>query len=1022
MEQQYCFHCMNPIDSDFCSHCNKSISDASSEPHHLQPGTLLNNKYLIGTVLGQGGFGITYIGRDINLDLKIAVKEYYPSGVVNRNAETSREITASVGPATDFFNKGKERFLSEARTLAKFSTEPSIVSVRDFFTENNTTYIVMEFLEGNDLKKHLDIKGKLSFKETFSMLSAIMTALSKIHEQGLIHRDISPANIIILNNGNAKLLDFGAAREVGGQDEKSLSILLKPGYAPEEQYRSKGRQGPWTDVYALSATIYKMVTGVTPTDAMNRVFSDDIKKPSELNPIITAAQDAVILKGLSVKQEDRYQSVSELFNAMSVVANDEEEPDSAFIPPETTHGHLDDGDTVYTVSNVSFTSSEQPAPENTITEEMFSPVSSVSSQENIPTQEPVSVQQSASVQQTAPTQQHAPENSNSITASGNKKSKKSAFVFAGLFAFFALATIVLGMRTYNLHINQWWEDGAINFGLTITSISAVLSAVFAFLANKKLAGKQKRTFKKITIASFSGFALFAVMALVFTLSTTITVGDQTVARNIEDLNISATLITKTDYENLKKLKNLKTLSLDGCFLDNESVKKLSELTQLEGLSLTLNTDITDVSPLTAMTGLKELYLNGTSISDISVLTSLKDITILNISSTKVSDLSSLKKFENLETLMINTLSELDPTTIRLPESISTIEIKNNGLNNINFLKNKPNISSVYAFNNNISDISVLADYELWYIDFSANKITDFSCLSGKTISEIDFSTNKISDISYMKNINALTIDLSFNEISDISSLAGKTKITQLDLKGNKISDISPLKDLFNITSLDISHNNIEDISVISTIDELRNFQANNNRIKDISVLEKCKYLHENEYAPSLENNQIEDISALANFTNIDYIGLKHNKISDVSPLSKLNKLTNIDLYDNNISDVSSLANLTNITHLNVAGNPVAELDGITIVQGEALLSPSLSVDFNKNFDFDKVLAANENVSIYVYCENPRDAKNLVNKYGINSAISGGIIAVDGKFVEDVADFINDDLRNIEEEKSNTSAE
>ncbi len=310
-----CVFCMSAIDGDVCGHCGKSASSYIPASHHLIPGTILNKRYSVGAVLGEGGFGITYIGIDTVLDMKVAIKEYFPSGIVNRNNTSSTEITAHVGSVDDNFEKGKKRFLEEARTLAAFSGEINIVSVKDFFAENNTVYIVMEYLEGTDLKCYLDKNGVMTFANAFNMLCPVLNSLSKIHEKGLIHRDISPSNIMVLNNGIIKLLDFGAARNIGGMDQKSLSIMLKPGFAPEEQYRSKGYQGPWTDIYALSATMYKMITGIIPDDAMNRLYKDELKAPSELNKNITPAQDAVILKGLAIRQENRYQSISEFLEA-----------------------------------------------------------------------------------------------------------------------------------------------------------------------------------------------------------------------------------------------------------------------------------------------------------------------------------------------------------------------------------------------------------------------------------------------------------------------------------------------------------------------------------------------------------------------------------------------------------------------------------------------------------------------------------------------------------------------------------
>ncbi|MBO5077549.1 MAG: serine/threonine protein kinase, partial [Clostridia bacterium] len=264
----YCRYCMAETKENarFCMACGRSQLD-EVPPHHLRPGTILKNRFYVGAALGEGGFGITYIGRDILFDTKVAIKEYYPNGYANRTNLTSS--TVSIGYSAerrDYFQKGKLRFLREAKTLARFNSEEDVVNVIDFFEENDTAYIVMEYVEGDTLSEIVAAKGKLTPDETLALLLPVMESLQKVHEQGLIHRDISPDNIMV-TGGKVKLLDFGAARSMTAESNKSLSVMLKPGYAPEEQYRSKGEQGPWTDVYALCATMYKCVTGITPDDA-----------------------------------------------------------------------------------------------------------------------------------------------------------------------------------------------------------------------------------------------------------------------------------------------------------------------------------------------------------------------------------------------------------------------------------------------------------------------------------------------------------------------------------------------------------------------------------------------------------------------------------------------------------------------------------------------------------------------------------------------------------------------------------
>lgn len=315
---EYCAHCMSPLkgDAQLCGACGEKTG-LTVPAHHLRPGTLLNKRYLVGKALGEGGFGITYIGRDLNLDMKVAIKEFYPNGYVNRSSTASSDVSESMTPdRKDFYDKGRERFLNEARILAKFSGEAGIVDVRDFFEENNTAYIIMEYLAGQDLKEYIKKKGRLSGEETVQLLMPVMQALRKIHKQGLIHRDISPDNIRLVEQG-AKLLDFGAARNVSAVANKSLSVMLKPGYAPEEQYRSKGNQGPWTDVYALCATMYKCITGVTPDDATQRVFDDELKSPRALGIPMNETIEKALMKGLNVLQKDRYQSIDELLDGLN---------------------------------------------------------------------------------------------------------------------------------------------------------------------------------------------------------------------------------------------------------------------------------------------------------------------------------------------------------------------------------------------------------------------------------------------------------------------------------------------------------------------------------------------------------------------------------------------------------------------------------------------------------------------------------------------------------------------------------
>ena len=277
----------------------------------LRKGTRLIGRYTIEGVLGQGGFGITYLGMDELHKKKVAIKEFFPQGIVTRNIEYEDTVTVTLVGEKENYDKGKERFLKEAQTMAMFSKDKGIVKALDFFEINNTAYIVMEYLEGVTLKQYLRENERIDAEDLVELLVPLIEALDEIHSQGLIHRDISPDNIMVLPDGRIKLMDFGAARDYTEFGEKSLSIVLKPGYAPPEQYQTHGVQGPWTDIYALCATMYKCITGENPPDAIDRLVDDHLKKISAFGISVSPQIEKAIIKGMSVAANDRYQNVGD---------------------------------------------------------------------------------------------------------------------------------------------------------------------------------------------------------------------------------------------------------------------------------------------------------------------------------------------------------------------------------------------------------------------------------------------------------------------------------------------------------------------------------------------------------------------------------------------------------------------------------------------------------------------------------------------------------------------------------------
>ena len=327
MMNQYCMNCMSELNEDgTCPNCGQQCG-ADDVIYRLKPGTILNKKFIVGNCLGEGGFGITYIGRDMTLDRKVAIKEYFPNGYVNRNNNITQVVTATTENRVTFFKKGLENFLGEARNVAKLNDVPGIVDVREYFEENNTAYIIMEYLDGINLSSYLKQNGNFPPAEIFQLMYPITRSLQKIHEEGIIHRDISPDNIMYLKNGTLKLMDFGSARYFTNS-QKEMSVMIKQGYAPEEQYSKNGDQGPWTDVYGLCATMYRCITGLVPQDAIDRIKNDTLKSPKELGFPISDAMNNTLMHGLAVFKNDRCKDMNELSYLMEKAMNNEDLADN----------------------------------------------------------------------------------------------------------------------------------------------------------------------------------------------------------------------------------------------------------------------------------------------------------------------------------------------------------------------------------------------------------------------------------------------------------------------------------------------------------------------------------------------------------------------------------------------------------------------------------------------------------------------------------------------------------------------
>ena len=267
---------------------------------------MIRDRYRIGRVLGKpGGFGITYLAFDERLHTRVAVKEYMPRDVAGRATSDGSEVWSS-GGHEETFQHGLDQFLREARTLAQFD-HPNVVGVSNYFETNGTGYLVMDYYEGTTVHQHLAAQpdGWMDPERASEIIQEVANGLREVHAEGYLHRDIKPSNIYLTQDGRPILIDFGAARAALGEHSQNMSVLVTPGYAPYEQYRLRGDQGPHTDVYSCAATLYRMVTGTVPEPASERIVDDKLKPPRALNPAVPPELSTVIEEAMAVQGENR---------------------------------------------------------------------------------------------------------------------------------------------------------------------------------------------------------------------------------------------------------------------------------------------------------------------------------------------------------------------------------------------------------------------------------------------------------------------------------------------------------------------------------------------------------------------------------------------------------------------------------------------------------------------------------------------------------------------------------------------
>jgi len=316
MASELCMNCFNVKGKyEICPCCGYAEGTPPKQPHHLTPGTVIGNHFIVGTAIGSGGFGVIYKCFDMTLGVIVAVKEFYPAGLVNRSPG-ERQVGLLSGDRQKQYRTQLNRFLMEAQSIAQFGKATDIVNVYDFFEENGTAYIIMEFIDGVLLEDYLKRQGAMHPKVAMSITMLIIEAVKKIHSKGIIHRDISPDNIFITDENSIKIFDFGAAILNNSKEGMEGEEIIKMGYSAPEQYRKKSNQGFFTDVYSTGAIMYHMLTGNKPMESTEREHKDDLKSPMELGVKINSNIDRAVMEAMAVKPELRFQGIQQFEDAL----------------------------------------------------------------------------------------------------------------------------------------------------------------------------------------------------------------------------------------------------------------------------------------------------------------------------------------------------------------------------------------------------------------------------------------------------------------------------------------------------------------------------------------------------------------------------------------------------------------------------------------------------------------------------------------------------------------------------------
>ena len=805
--QSLCYNCFQPLEDAFgpCPHCGFDLEENRQKfPVALRAGTVLNNRYIVGRVLGQGGFGITYVAFDTQLQTRMAIKEYMPSDIATRVEGTT--VSIMMDTKSDDFTYGAERFQEEARTLAKFIGHPNIAGVSSYFDQNDTSYFVMDYIEGVSFKSYIaNNGGKVSVDETLNVMIPVLRALTAVHAEGFIHRDVTPDNIYISKDGNVKLLDFGSARYSIGDKSKSLDVILKVGYAPKEQYIRRGRQGPYTDVYSCAACFYAALTGYLPPESLERLDHDELVPVSRAGVEVPEWLDKAILKGLAVQPEDRFQSAAEFLDAI-------------------------ENQLVVDVPAAGQTAPAQPV------KKKFNPLVIG----GIAAAIVVAVGLGAVL-------------GGRGGGNGDGGNRDGGGIMEALAPKVTIAGQEVSTATEFLEL----KDG------TLTGADVETMKQLGSLKRIHLDGVTIETEDLSWVAQFPKLTEFSCEGyLMDELDLTPFAGLTELERLGFYQNGNSVGMVVNDLSPLAGMTKMKRLDLNIGF-EVTDLDALAGMTQMESLRLWGNSNnsnasgIMDIGGLAGMTKLTSMQLNVRDVKDFSPLAGLTSLAELRVyGDYMIEDLSFLRGMTQLRTLqmggsyregapVLDDLTDLSNLTKLTDLQLNVPVASLDGLENLTALRTL----QMYGSDSTYTDVDALAGLTglvvltLPWQDYNQRQPIDLNGLKNLTkLQELEINTEPVNlePLRNLTELRSLRIQAQNSETTSLSlsPLSGLTKLTDLDFSGSiQNGDLSPLSGLTELRALQIYHQSwnggnsnsytyIRDLSPLSGLTKLNSLQVN----------------------------------------------------------------------------------------------------------------------------------------------------------------------------------------------------